>query len=171
MWLTECVATLGLLLPLLSASLASFDICNARPRDLPLEPKCIYRSPDPEDDAPTEEPEQIPENTNPRVWELSKANSRFALSLYQQLSRSRPSDANIFMSPISISTAFAMTKLGACNDTLEQLMRVRGQGLICATFSSPTIELSKFGFGQPYSNDHINICSGVKYKTMDGKWQ
>uniref|UniRef100_A0A3Q3E6T4 Serpin peptidase inhibitor, clade C (antithrombin), member 1 n=1 Tax=Labrus bergylta TaxID=56723 RepID=A0A3Q3E6T4_9LABR len=37
---------------------------------------------------------------------------RFALSLYKQLSLSRTPDANIFMSPISISTAFAMTKLG-----------------------------------------------------------
>ncbi|KAM4628978.1 antithrombin-III [Polymixia lowei] len=121
----QVLLTLGLLLPLLSASLA-VDICTAKPKDLPLEPRCIYRSPEPEVEEPTEAtgPETIPESTNPRVWELSKANSRFALSLYKQLASSKPSDANIFMSPISISTAFAMTKLGACNQTLQQIMNV-----------------------------------------------
>uniref|UniRef100_A0A672IQE6 Antithrombin-III-like n=1 Tax=Salarias fasciatus TaxID=181472 RepID=A0A672IQE6_SALFA len=54
---------------------------------------------------------------------LSKANGRFALSLYKQLALSKTPDANIFMSPLSVSTAFAMTKLGACDDTLEQIMK------------------------------------------------
>ncbi|XP_029905118.1 antithrombin-III [Myripristis murdjan] len=110
---------------LVSGSFAGQDICSAKPRDLPLEPRCVYRSPDPEDEAPTAtEPEKIPESTNPRVWELSQANGRFALSLYKRLADSKPSDANIFMSPISVSTAFAMTKLGACNETLKQIMNV-----------------------------------------------
>ncbi|XP_048109205.1 antithrombin-III [Alosa alosa] len=102
------------------------DICSAKPKDLPLEPLCVYRRPDPEPESenPTEAAEKIPESTNPRVWELSKANSRFALSLFQELAKSKPEDSNIFMSPISISTAFAMTKLGACNTTLEQIMKV-----------------------------------------------
>lgn len=110
------------ILPLVSAALP--DICSAKPRDLPLEPRCIYRSPEPEDpEDPTSEP--VPGSTNPRVWELSKANSRFALSLYRQLALSKTPESNIFMSPISISTAFAMTKLGACNHTLQQIMKVR----------------------------------------------
>uniref|UniRef100_A0A672ISL9 Antithrombin-III n=2 Tax=Salarias fasciatus TaxID=181472 RepID=A0A672ISL9_SALFA len=101
------------------------DICNAKPKDLSLEPRCIYRSPDTDPtDSPASEPESIPESTNPRVWELSKANGRFALSLYKQLALSKTPDANIFMSPLSVSTAFAMTKLGACDDTLEQIMKV-----------------------------------------------
>uniref|UniRef100_UPI0037E7B672 antithrombin-III isoform X4 n=1 Tax=Semicossyphus pulcher TaxID=241346 RepID=UPI0037E7B672 len=109
-------------LPLLSLTVSA-DICNAKPRDLPLEPRCIYRSPDPDGpEEPTPEPEPVPESTNPRVWELSKANGRFALSLYKQLALSKTPDSNIFMSPISISTAFAMTKLGACNTTLQQIM-------------------------------------------------
>ncbi|KAJ8395475.1 hypothetical protein AAFF_G00032090 [Aldrovandia affinis] len=112
------------LLSLLSAALAAYDICNAKPKDLPLEPMCIYRSPEPATEVTEEEPENIPENTNPRVWELSKANSRFALSFFKHVAREKPSTANIFMSPISISTAFAMTKLGACNSTLEQIMNV-----------------------------------------------
>ncbi|XP_028259219.1 antithrombin-III [Parambassis ranga] len=101
------------------------DICSIKPRDLPLEPRCIYRSPDPEGpEGPTPQTDPIPESTNPRVWELSKANSRFALSLYKQLALSKTPESNIFMSPISVSTAFAMTKLGACNRTLQQIMEV-----------------------------------------------
>ncbi|XP_035509425.1 LOW QUALITY PROTEIN: antithrombin-III [Morone saxatilis] len=118
----DCLLALAFL-PLVFA--ARPDICSAKPRDLPLEPRCIYRSPDPEDpEVLTPEPEVVPESTNPRVWELSKANGRFALSLYKQLALSKTPDSNIFMSPISISTAFAMTKLGACNRTLEQIMKV-----------------------------------------------
>ncbi|XP_037618839.1 antithrombin-III-like [Sebastes umbrosus] len=117
-------------LPLVSLAVHP-DICSAKPKDLQLEPRCIYRSPDPEDPTsdpedptPTPETEAVPESTNPRVWELSKANSRFALSLYKQLVLSKTPESNIFMSPISISTAFAMTKLGACNQTLQQIMEV-----------------------------------------------
>ncbi|XP_013855087.1 antithrombin-III [Austrofundulus limnaeus] len=108
-------------LPLMSTS-EVLDICNTKPKDLALQPRCIYRKPEPEDQ--NLKPEALPEPANPRVWELSNANSRFALSLYKHLSRSRSPEDNIFMSPISISTAFAMTKLGACNQTLEQIMKV-----------------------------------------------
>lgn len=105
------------------------DICSAKPRDLPLEPRCIYRSPEPEaPEPPTAQP--VPESTNPRVWELSKANGRFAVALYKQVAASKSPNDNIFMSPISISTAFAMTKLGACNQTLEQLMKVTSGGVV-----------------------------------------
>ncbi|KAF7202897.1 antithrombin-III [Nothobranchius furzeri] len=113
-----------LLLPLLSAAVF-LDICTAKPRGLALEPRCIYRSPEPENaEELTLDPEELPEFTNRRVWELSRANSRFALSLYKRLSLSRTGESNVFMSPISITTAFAMTKLGACNRTLEQIMKV-----------------------------------------------
>lgn len=115
------------ILPILCTAQANRDICNAKPKDLPLEPLCVYRRPDTEleTEEPTEATEKVPENTNPRVWELSKANSRFAFSLFHELAKSKSEASNIFMSPISISTAFAMTKLGACNTTLEQLMKVR----------------------------------------------
>ncbi|XP_076687891.1 antithrombin-III isoform X2 [Callospermophilus lateralis] len=100
------------------------DICTAKPRDIPVNPMCIYRSP--EKKAPEDEglEQKIPEATNRRVWELSKANSRFATTFYQHLADSKNDNDNIFLSPLSISTAFAMTKLGACNDTLKQLMEV-----------------------------------------------
>ncbi|KAL4634861.1 antithrombin-III [Arapaima gigas] len=114
------------LLCLLSGTLASPDICNMKPKNLPLQPMCVHRSPDPPADVleADKTPEKIPEGTNPRVWELSKANSHFALKLYKHVAKTKSTEHNIFMSPLSISTAFAMTKLGACNSTLEQLMDV-----------------------------------------------
>uniref|UniRef100_A0A8C2C2H7 Serpin peptidase inhibitor, clade C (antithrombin), member 1 n=1 Tax=Cyprinus carpio TaxID=7962 RepID=A0A8C2C2H7_CYPCA len=115
--------TWGLWVLALCSVQAAKYICNAKPKDLPLEPICIYRSPDSKT-QPTEKPEKIPAGTNPRMWELSKANSHFALLFFKQLAEGKSNDENIFLSPISISTAFAMTKLGACNTTLEQLMKV-----------------------------------------------
>uniref|UniRef100_A0A9J8C4B1 Serpin peptidase inhibitor, clade C (antithrombin), member 1 n=1 Tax=Cyprinus carpio carpio TaxID=630221 RepID=A0A9J8C4B1_CYPCA len=115
--------TWGLWVLALCSVQAAKYICNAKPKDLPLEPICIYRSPDSKT-QPTEKPEKIPAGINPRVWELSKANSHFALMFFKQLAEGKSNDENIFLSPISISTAFAMTKLGACNTTLEQLMKV-----------------------------------------------
>ncbi|XP_029003187.1 antithrombin-III [Betta splendens] len=109
-------------MPLVSLAVQP-DICSAKPKQLPLEPRCIYRNPD-VGSILSPEPEAVPEATNPRVWELSRANSRFALLLYKQLAFGRTPESNIFMSPISVSTAFAMTKLGACNQTLEQIMKV-----------------------------------------------
>lgn len=104
------------------------DICTAKPKDIPVNPICIYRNPEkkPQEDASSpSDTETIPSSTNPRVWELSKANTRFAVVFYKNLTNSRNANENIFMSPISISTAFAMTKLGACGNTLHQLMTVR----------------------------------------------
>ncbi|KAM7336139.1 hypothetical protein ACRRTK_004632 [Alexandromys fortis] len=100
------------------------DICIAKPRDIPVNPMCIYRSPNKKATDEDGQEQKIPEATNRRVWELSKANSRFATTFYQHLADSKNDNDNIFLSPLSISTAFAMTKLGACNDTLKQLMEV-----------------------------------------------
>ncbi|CAI5776356.1 SERPIN domain-containing protein [Podarcis lilfordi] len=103
------------------------DVCTAKPKDIPVNPMCIYRNPDKKaQEAAASGPiqENLPSSTNPRVWELSKANSRFAALFYKNLTSSRNADENIFLSPLSISTAFAMTKLGACGNTLQQLMEV-----------------------------------------------
>lgn len=102
------------------------DVCTAKPKDIPVNPICIYRNPEKPQEGTSSgpDPETIPSFTNPRVWELSKANSRFATQFYKHLAASKNDRENIFMSPLSISTAFAMTKLGACGDTLQQLMEV-----------------------------------------------
>lgn len=105
------------------------DICTAKPRDIPVNPICIYRNPEKKlQEGEGQEPGKgkLPDSTNPRVWELSKANSQFAVVFYKYLADSKDNGENIFMSPLSISTAFAMTKLGACGSTLQQLMEVGG---------------------------------------------
>ncbi|XP_071985122.1 antithrombin-III-like [Engystomops pustulosus] len=123
------------LLPLLLLSLLGLvssqakypDICIAKPKDIPLNPMCIYRKEIIEMEEQTQEPaptEKIPEYTNPRVWELSKSNSRFAMDFYKIVADSKANSENLFMSPLSISQAFTMAKLGACDNTLKQLMEV-----------------------------------------------
>lgn len=102
------------------------DMCSFRPDDASLSPMCIFRNPEKalNEAEKDKEPELVPEFTNPRVWELSKANSKFAIKLYKHLAESKSTNDNIFMSPLSISTAFAMAKLGACGETLRQIMEV-----------------------------------------------
>ncbi|XP_009485461.2 uncharacterized protein LOC104034244 [Pelecanus crispus] len=48
---------------------------------------------------------------------------RFACCFYKEIS-SRENSGNVFFSPLSISTAFAMLTLGARSDTLTQILRV-----------------------------------------------
>ncbi|XP_039568768.1 alpha-1-antiproteinase-like [Passer montanus] len=70
-------------------------------------------------------------NQNPRAQENqnmpwhSVRNSvcRFACCFYKDIS-SRENNGNVFFSPLSISTAFAMLTLGARSDTLTQILRV-----------------------------------------------
>ncbi|KAM9324712.1 antithrombin-III [Gastrophryne carolinensis] len=103
------------------------DICVAKPKDIPLNPMCIYRKEVVEGEEKQETvspPEKIPEGANPRVWELSKANARFAIDFYKVLADSKTNDENMFMSPLSISQAFTLAKLGSCDNTLKELMEV-----------------------------------------------
>jgi len=53
---------------------------------------------------------------------LSAANSQFALDLYKR--HTSPTDQNVFMSPLSISLALAMTYLGARGQTQSQMKSV-----------------------------------------------
>ncbi|XP_077391463.1 antithrombin-III [Festucalex cinctus] len=95
--------------------------CGIKAKDLGPEPVCVYRGPPAA--APSEE-DPVPEATDRRVWELSAANGRFALALYRQAALGRGADANLFLSPLSVSAAFAMTKVGACGRTLDQIVKV-----------------------------------------------
>lgn len=51
------------------------------------------------------------------------SNADFALELYRTLSRANPA-GNIFVSPLSISSAMAMVYLGAKGDTATQMAKV-----------------------------------------------
>ncbi|XP_077462682.1 antithrombin-III [Stigmatopora argus] len=101
------------------------DPCGVvRAKDVALEPRCVYRLPEGHAHLNSTDAASLPPSTNPRVWELSAANARFALALYRQVARGRKPGANLFLSPLSVSAAFSMTKLGACGSTLEEIMKV-----------------------------------------------
>ena len=51
-----------------------------------------------------------------------RGNNQFAFGLYQRLRKE--GDGNVFFSPISLSTALAMTSLGARDRTLDEMSRV-----------------------------------------------
>ena len=63
------------------------------------------------------------QDTSGQLVQLSSANIGFALDLYQTLQDERRGK-NLFFSPLSISTALAMTQLGARGDTATQIADV-----------------------------------------------
>ncbi|XP_030848398.1 leukocyte elastase inhibitor-like [Strongylocentrotus purpuratus] len=63
------------------------------------------------------------QDTSGQLVQLSSANIGFALDLYQTLQDERRGK-NMFFSPLSISTALAMTQLGARGDTATQIADV-----------------------------------------------
>ncbi|XP_069497194.1 antithrombin-III [Ambystoma mexicanum] len=108
-----------------TAQLEYPDVCVAKLKDIPVNPMCTYRNPEKKlPEAETEKQDKLPDSTNPRIWELCKANCRFAHEFYKHLADSKSSSENVFASPLSISQAFTMTKLGACGNTLKQIMEV-----------------------------------------------
>ncbi|NXX52276.1 A1AF antiproteinase, partial [Scopus umbretta] len=63
------------------------------------------------------------ENQNMLQQTIGNSVCRFACCFYKEIS-SNENSGNIFFSPLSISTAFAMLTLGARSDTLTQILRV-----------------------------------------------
>ncbi|NXP72564.1 A1AF antiproteinase, partial [Ramphastos sulfuratus] len=63
------------------------------------------------------------ENQNVAQSAVGSSVCRFACCFYKEIS-SQDSSGNVFFSPLSISTAFAMLTLGARSDTLTQILRV-----------------------------------------------
>ncbi|XP_054018158.1 alpha-1-antiproteinase F [Dryobates pubescens] len=63
------------------------------------------------------------ENQNVAENAVRRSVCRFACCFYKEIS-SRENSGNVFFSPLSISTAFAMLTLGARSDTLTQIFRV-----------------------------------------------
>ncbi|MBD3366766.1 MAG: hypothetical protein GF405_01165, partial [Candidatus Eisenbacteria bacterium] len=57
---------------------------------------------------------------------LVEANTSFALSLYGRVAEQSDAAANVFMSPLSVSTALAMTYAGARGTTAEEMAGVLG---------------------------------------------
>lgn len=65
----------------------------------------------------------VPDLTKVAMNSLSAANTHFAFDLFQQFKTSKKDD-NIFCSPLSISSALAMTYLGAKENTAFEMEMV-----------------------------------------------
>lgn len=63
------------------------------------------------------------ENQNAAETAVGNSLCRFACCFYKEIS-SQDNSGNVFFSPLSISTAFAMLTLGARSDTQAQILRV-----------------------------------------------
>lgn len=63
------------------------------------------------------------ENRNMPQQTIGNSVCQFACCFYKEIS-SHENSGNVFFSPLSISTAFAMLTLGARSDTLTQILRV-----------------------------------------------
>jgi serpin B len=101
--------------------------------------------------------------------EVSGGNTRFALDLYHRL-REHASQDNLFFSPYSISTAFAMTYAGARGDTAAQMAEVlhfdQPQDALHAALSALDLELASRGerssgrHGEPFRLHIVNALWG-----------
>ncbi|XP_036725201.1 leukocyte elastase inhibitor isoform X2 [Balaenoptera musculus] len=94
--------------------------------------------------------------------QLSTANTRFALDLFRTLNKSDPA-GNIFISPFSISSALAMTFLGARGNTAAQVSKAlyfKGVEEIHSRFQSLNADINKHG--APYILKLANRLFGEK---------
>lgn len=64
---------------------------------------------------------QLPEDIQPAAAEVVQANNAFAVDIYRALAGE---EGNLFLSPFSISTAFAMLHAGARGETESQMAQV-----------------------------------------------
>jgi serpin B len=65
-------------------------------------------------------------NLSPDVYTLVGGNTQFALNLYQRVAAESRADANVLVSPFSISSALTMTYAGARGNTAAQMANVLG---------------------------------------------
>ena len=71
-------------------------------------------------------------NNEPKACQLTSANGNFAIDVYKTIHNDEAEDANIFISPFSVSTALSMTMNGASGETLTEMqdaLRVSGVSL------------------------------------------
>lgn len=67
---------------------------------------------------------------HPSVCELTSANGHFAIDLFKTINEQETEDANIFISPFSISTALSMTLNGANGQTFSDMQTALRTGTI-----------------------------------------
>lgn len=72
---------------------------------------------------PIVSPENSEQSTEP-TENITDANNKFAFDLYKKLTSESQLDTNIFVSPLSLSSAFALTYEGAEGETAEEIRSV-----------------------------------------------
>lgn len=117
-------------------------------------------APSPAQQNPGLYPQRGTEQVNPP---LVKGNNEFSLNLYDAV---RGKEGNIFFSPYSVSSALAMTYLGARGDTAKQMASVlripADQGEATRAFAALNKSLNSGGENRQYQLDVANALWGAK---------
>jgi serine protease inhibitor len=100
-----------------------------------------------------------PDEVNPLVGSVVKANGKFSADLYTKLPGQ---SGNLFLSPFSISTALAMSYSGARGQTAEQMAAVlhlpSEQG---KTHSGFGVLIKELHFGSEAGGYQLNMANGL----------
>ncbi len=89
---------------------------------------------------------------------VAASNNRFALDLYQQYTARVPAEKNVLISPLSISTALAMTYTGALGNTARQMADVLNFDLPAQRLH-PAYGQLLMDLGMPREGYQLNIAN------------
>ncbi|XP_005745143.1 leukocyte elastase inhibitor-like [Pundamilia nyererei] len=117
------------------------------------------------------QPQEHPENrTSSAMSAVSSSNTAFALELFRTLSQAN-SAGNIFVSPLSISSALAMVYLGAKGDTAAQMAQAlsfsSGEG-VHADFQKLNHDHGLQILELPYVNEELSMFVLLPAESSDG---
>ena len=91
--------------------------------------------------------------------ELAAANTAFAFDLMSQVGRAQP-DANVFISPYSVSSALQMTAAGAAGETKIEMQQVlKTSGLTADSLNTATKNLNQQFEGR--KDVILNLANGI----------
>lgn len=106
----------------------------------------------------TPEDKKIPAGNELKVQELVKKNNAFALDIFKKMAGSE----NLFMSPFSISSALAMTYVGAAGETEAEMSKTlhwpENTAALHKTFGQLTTDLEKDAKSKEFT---INIANRI----------
>jgi len=88
---------------------------------------------------------------------LSAANAKFALALYRY--QTSATTGNMFMSPLSISVAMAMTHLGARNNTKSQMNEILHFDEVEEDQLHPSFSEIRLAFNRPDQPFKLHIAN------------
>jgi serpin B len=80
-------------------------------------------------DSPSPNTSTLSCDQNPNVCKLGEATNQFGFDIFKKLNAEKPED-NLFISPLSISSALGMTLNGANGQTKEEMLKVLTAGKI-----------------------------------------